>query len=235
VRAAGLLVMFGALFAPAQVPGLGPRWFVSSRGMLGRPAANADFREIERLERYLYFGVPYCGGLAPSAYAANVDVARQMSAYLGTVQTAATDPQARVAAARVAAAFGSFPCAYPGRQLPVITGPPPKPGDPPFALRSPDLGKVPDAEQETAADLQVRYDTDAARSASVWKSAETMRISLSGRGMSLNADTATAVGRLGPLYKEAADALQAHKWDDALSTLQAAEGTTQKVAKVVGN
>jgi len=210
MKAAGLLVIFGALLAPAQlVPG--PRWFVSSRGMLGRPPANADLREIERLERYLYFGVPYCGGLAAAAYAANLEVARQMSTYLATVQSAATDPQARVAAARVAAAFGAFPCAYPGRQLPVIAAPPPKPGDPPFALKSPDPGKVPDAEQEAAADVQVRYDTDAATSAKVWKNAETMRISLAGRGMSLNTDAATAVGRLGLLYKEAADALQAHK------------------------
>lgn len=116
----------------------------------------------------------------------------------------------------------------------MIEAPPPQPGDPPFSLRSPNLGKVPDAEQEAAADLQVRYDTDAARSAGVWKNAEVMRINLASRGLSLNSDTTAAVIRLKTLYDEAADAMQAHRWDEALSNLQAAEATTQRAAKVVG-
>jgi hypothetical protein len=203
--------------------------------MLGVPAANADAHEIQRMERYLIFGVPYCSGLAAAQYAANLAMARNMSAYLGTVSTTATDPEARAAAARVALAFSSFPCAYPGKQLPVIAPPPPKPGDPPFALISPNLGKVPDAEQETAADLAVRYDTDVARSAAAWKNAETLRLSLVQRGMTLNAQTASAVFRLKPLYDDAASALKAHNWDEALSNLQAAEATTQKIEATVGH
>jgi hypothetical protein len=132
-------------------------------------------------------------------------------------------------------AFSSFPCAYPGKQLPMILPPPPKPGDPPFALVSPDLGKVPDAEQESAADLAVRYDTDVVRSAAAWKNAETLRLSLVQRGMTLNAQTASAVLRLKPLYDDAATALKAHNWDEALSNLQAAEATTQKVESTVGH
>ena len=52
--------------------------------------------------------------------------------------------------------------------------------------------------------------------------------------MSLNAATASAFARFGPLYDEAAGELKDHKWDEALSNLQAAEATTQKIASVVG-
>jgi hypothetical protein len=203
--------------------------------MLGTPAANADAREIQRMERYLYFGVPYCGGLAASQYALNQAVARNMTSYLATVGTTATDPQARIAAARLGSMFSSFPCAYPGKQLPVVMPPPPKPGDPPFTLVSPDLGKVPEAEQETAADLSVRYDTDVARSAAAWKNAETLRLSLVQKGMTLNAQTASAVFRLKPLFDDATSALKAHNWEEALSNLQAAEATTQKIEATVGH
>ena len=228
-----VLLLLGALALPAQIiPG--PRWFRSASGMLGLPPANASAREMERLERYLYFGVPYCGALAAQQYAANAALARSMGPYLAAVGANAVDPQARVAALRVATAFSSFPCAYQGKHLPVMLEPPPQPGDAPFAVHAPDLGRVPDEEQETAADLVVRYDTSAARSATTWKNAEQIRLNLGTRGMGLNAATATAMGRLGPLYDEAAAALKAHKWDDALSTLQAAEATTQKIATVAG-
>jgi hypothetical protein len=202
--------------------------------MLGQPAAGISAREMERLERYLAFGVPYCGSLSARDYASNQDVARNMATYLATVSATATDLQARAAASRVAAAFSAFPCAYPGKQMPVVV-PPPQPGDPPFPLRAPDVGKVSDEQQETAADLLVRYDTDAARSATTWKNAEALRLSLAERGMSLNAPTAAAVGRLQLLYEQAATAIKEHNWDEALSNLQAAEATTQKVAAAVGH
>ena len=227
------LVLLSALCAQAQIPG--PRWYRSATGMLGVPAANADAHEIQRMERYLVFGASYCSGLAAVQYAANMAMARNMSSYLTSVSSTATDPQARVAALRVAAAFSSFPCAYPGKQLPVVAPPPPKPGDPPFTLVSPGLGKVPDAEQETAADLAVRYDNDVARSAAAWKNAETLRLSLVQRGMTLNTQTASAVFRLKPLYDDATTALKGHNWDEALSNLQAAETTTQKIEATVGH
>ncbi len=228
--AAFILIVVGAQAQPV----IGPRWMVSSRGLLGQPPANVSAREMERLERYLVFGASYCNALAAQQYAANMAVARSMSSYLATVSTTAADLQARAAAQRVALAFSSFPCAYQGKQLPVVPPVPPKPGDAPFSQRAPDLGKVPDEEQEMAADLVIRYDTDAARSAITWKNAETMRLSLAGRGMALNAATASAFVRLQPLYDEAAGELRDHKWDDALSTLKAAEATTDKIATVVG-
>ena len=52
--------------------------------------------------------------------------------------------------------------------------------------------------------------------------------------MSLNAQTASSLSRLQPLYEEATAELLAHKWDDALSTLKAIEATTQKIATTVG-
>src|SRR5207249_7733459 len=142
----------------------------------------------------------------------------------------ATDPQARVVAHRVASAFSAFPCAYPGRELPVEALPAPQPGDPPFALKAPALGKVADADQEAAADLLIRYDTDAARAGATWKNAETLRLSLAAQGMSLNAQTAASVARLQLLFGQAAAALRDRNWNEALSNLQGAEATTQKVA-----
>jgi hypothetical protein len=230
-----LLALAGLLTIGAQAQIPGPTWYRSASGMLGVPAARADWRELARMERYLYFGVPYCSGLAASVYAANMAMARNMSAYLATVSSGATDPQARMYAARLMGAYSSFPCAYPGKQLPVIPLPPPKPGDPPFLRGSPDLGKVPDAEQEMAADLVVRFDTDIARSAATWTAGEQVRLNLVQRGMTLNAQTATAMNRLAPLYDDAAAALKAHNWDEALSNLQAAEATTQKIQATVGH
>jgi len=225
-------LVLAVLTAQAQVI-VGPRWFRSANSMLGQPAGGISAREVERLERYLTFGVPYCGSLSAMDYASNQEVARRMATYLANVGATATDLQARAAAIRVAGAFSAFPCAYPGKQMPVEV-PPPQPGDPPFPLKAPDAGKVPDAQQETAADILVRYDTDAARSASAWKSAEALRLSLAERGMSLNAPAAAAVGRLQLLYEEAAAAIKEHNWAEALSSLQAAEATTQKVASSVG-
>ena len=217
----------------AQIPGA--MWYRSATGMMGLPAANASAHELERMERYLYFGVPYCGGLAAGAYAANLAMARSMGGYLAQVNATATDPQSRILAQRLMLGFNSFPCAYPGRQLPVMPPPPPpKAGEAPFISIAPDLGKIPDAEQETAADLVVRYDSDVARSAAVWKNGEQVRLNLVQRGMTLNAQSQSAMLRLQPLFNDAAAALKAHNWEEALSNLQAAEATTQKLSATVG-
>ena len=229
-----VLLTLAATLAQGQIiPG--PRWYRSANGLLGLPPANASAQELGRLEQYLVFSQASCASLTQQQYVANQAVARSMATYLAAVNANAADLQARAVASRLTLAFSGFPCAFPGKQVaPEKPAPPPQPGEPPFALRAPNLGPIPDEQQETAADLVIRYDTDAARSAGIWKNAEKMRISLAGRGMSLNAQTATAVGRFQLLYEEAAAELRDHKWDDALGTLQAAEATTQKVAAVVG-
>ena len=73
------------------------------------------------------------------------------------------------------------------------------------------------------------------RSAAIWKSGEQLRLNLVTRGMSLNAQTAGAMNRLLPLYQDAFNALRTHNWEEALSNLQAAEATTQKIAATVGH
>src|SRR5260370_3654632 len=134
MRSCLALVVLAALGAQAQPFGI-PRWQRSVTGMVGLPPANASAHELERLERYLYFGVPYCGGLAASAYAANLAVARSMGAYLAAVNTSPTYPQARLVALRLATSFSPLPCPDPRRPLPLITPPPPPPRAPPFSLK----------------------------------------------------------------------------------------------------
>ena len=138
MRCCFALLALTALGAQAQ-PLVGPRWYLASRGMLGMPAANVGARDVERLERYLVFGAPYCTALAAQQYAANLAVAQSMSAYLASVGATAVDMQARAAALRVAAAFSSFPCAYAGKKLPVIPLPPtsPRAAPPPLRWRAP--------------------------------------------------------------------------------------------------
>lgn len=109
------------------------------------------------------------------------------------------------------------------------------PGEAPFAASPPVLQNVPAADQDTARDLRQRYALDASRAATAWRNAEEMRRNLTAKGMSLNSQTAASLDRLGFFLDEAAEALRGHKWDDALSSLQAVEAETQKVAKSVGN
>ena len=91
------------------------------------------------------------------------------------------------------------------------------------------------ADQATARDLRERYANDASRAAIAQRNAEEIRRNLSAKGMSLNAQTAAAVDRLGLLLDEASEAMRDHRWDDALSNLQAVEATIEKINKTVGN
>jgi hypothetical protein len=76
---------------------------------------------------------------------------------------------------------------------------------------------------------------DASRADTARSNADAMRQRLAAKGMSLNAQTAAGVDNLGFLLHQAQDALRDHRWDDALSSLQAVEAQTQKVASTVGN
>jgi len=221
------------------VPGVGrnPLWRRNLMGAIGQQPGRATVRDIERIEQYMLAAAPYCTSLTPGDYESNRDLARQMTAYLMTVNTMATDPQTRAAALRASRAVAVFPCAFPQnqpKQPPGAPTPARSAGEPPFAQKAPELEGVTAADKETAADLRQRYESDAAKAAVVWRNAETMRQSLALRGMSLNADTDASVNRLKLFFEEAASALRDHKWDDALSSLQAAEATTQKAGKAVG-
>ena len=206
-------------------------------GVIGQQPGKATVRDIENIQQYMLSAAPYCMSLTPGDYESNRDLARQMTTYLMSVNAMATDPQLRAAAMRASRAVAAFPCAYPQAQPKAGPGPaaPPKQiSEPPFVQKAPELEGVAETEKEKADDLRQRYETDAAKAAVAWRNAETMRQSLASRGMSLNAETSASVGRLQLFLEEAATALRDHKWDDALSSLQAVEAVTQKVGKAVG-
>ncbi|HLG98023.1 MAG TPA: hypothetical protein VKX49_17035 [Bryobacteraceae bacterium] len=214
-----------------------PLWRRNLLGAIGQQPGRATVRDIQQIEQYMLSAAPYCTSLTPGDYEANRDLARQMTAYLMMVNSMATDPQTRAAALRASRAVAAFPCAFPQPQQakPQAAAPaPPSIGEPPFEQKAPQLDGVADADKDTANDLRMRYESDAAKAAVVWRNAETMRQSLAARGMSLNADTAASMSRLQLFLEEAATSLRDHKWDEALSSLQAVEATAQKAGKAVG-
>ena len=218
------------------VPGQ-PQWRRNLTGLLGQTPAKASVRDIEQMEQYMLSAAPYCTSLTPGDYEANRELARQMTAYLMMVNTMATDPQTRAAALRASRAVAIFPCAFPQQQpqpkAPAAT-PPRTSSEPPFEQKAPLLEGLAAADKDTAADLRSRYESDAVKAAVTWRNADTLRQSLAGRGMSLNAQTAASVNRFQLFFEEAATALREHRWNDARSSLQAVEAETQKVARAVG-
>jgi class 3 adenylate cyclase len=103
------------------------------------------------------------------------------------------------------------------------------------ATAAPASQEMSKADQATARDLRDRYNMDASRAATARSNAEAMRQSLAAKGMALNAQTAAAVDNMQILLDQASEALRDRRWDDALSSLQAVEAQTQKVARAVGN
>ena len=228
--------------AYAQVPGVPPSaWRQTFGGYLNRPPGSWTARDLQAFESQIALAGQYCTGLTPGDYESNREMVRQMAAYLATVQVAVNDPQMRTSLRRLTRSLAAFPCAYaviPGQQQqPAAAAPPPlpPPGEPPFTMSAPVLSNIPKADQDTAKELRERYSTDASHAATAWKNADQIRRNLSVKGQSLNAGTAAAVDRLKLLLDEAADALRDHKWDDALSSLQGVEATTQKINSTVGN
>ena len=237
MRFAATLFLCVAVYA--QVPGA-PNWRQSFTGLLNRPAGTLNVGDLQLLESQLALAGSYCVGLTPGDYEANRALVRQMATYLATVQVAAQDAQMRTSLRRLTRSLAAFPCAYgvvPGQPppSPAAPPPPPTPGEAPFAKSAPILQGVANGDQDTAKDLRERYEMDASHAATAWKNAEVIRQGLEAKGMSLNAQTAASIDHLKLFLDQAADALRDHKWDDALSSLQAVEAVTQKVTKAVGN
>ena len=222
------------------VPGV-PSWRQTFSGYLNRAPGSWTARDLAVLESQLALAGQYCTGLTPGDYEANRALVRQMTAYLATIQVAEKDAPTRTSLRRLTRSLAAFPCAYgvvvPGQQPTAAPAPPPPPppGEVPFTTVAPDLGNIPQADQDTAKDLRDRYASDAARAATSWKNADQVRRNLQVKGMSLNAQTAASVDRLKLLLDDAADALRNHRWDEALSSLQGVEATIDKVNKTVGN
>lgn len=248
MRTAGALLIFACLSGQAQnvpVPrpvnpagGVAdPVWRQNLTGFMRRPIANPTARDVEELRGYFLAAMPYCTGLSPNDYEANRALVRSMASYLATWNAAARDAETREAIGELTRSIAVFPCANPNTQ------PQPQQGKqaaapartpPPFALTAPALENVGAADKDTARELSSRYDTDAANAAAVWGNAETMKQNLARQGATLNVQAATSLGRFQLFFEQAEAALKEHRWDEALSSLQAVEGETQKVQKVVG-
>ncbi len=241
----GRLTLLPALLvsclAMAQNPsGQGaPQWRQTFNGILSKPPGAVNARDLRQLESELAVASQYCVGLTPGDYEANRELVRRMAAYMATVQAPAGDRRMNTSLNRISHSLTAFPCAFApagGEAAP----PPPQPvaanpGDPPFALKAPELQGVRKADLDQANDLRDRYNGDAARAASAWRNAVTIHQNLLASGMALNADTAGSLDRLKLDFDGAQDALRGHKWDDALASLQAAEYETQKIGKTAGN
>jgi hypothetical protein len=226
------LVALTCLGVQAQVPS-GLLWRRNLSGILGQSPAKVTSGDLGRFEQYLAGAGAYCSALTASDYAANRYMMQGMAAYVASMNQAARDPQMRASLGRISSGISAFPCSSAGTAGPGIP-PPPPPGEPPFAMQPPNVDNVAAADKETYSDLQARYRTDAARSASAWKSAQVMRASLAAQGATLNAVTEAAVSRFQLLFGLAAGNLLDRRWDEVLDNLQAAEAETAKVAKVVG-
>ena len=122
---------------PSGGPGIAGNslWRRNLLGAIGQQPGNATVRDIEQIEQYMLSAAPYCTSLTPGDYEANRELARQMTAYLMTVNTMATDPQTRAAALRASRAVAVFPCAFPQDQpnpAPGAPAPPKQASEPPF-------------------------------------------------------------------------------------------------------
>ena len=238
-------VFCAAAFAQAPVPGSAgatgaPNWRGTFRGLMNRRSGNVNARDLQMLQTQLALAGQYCVGLTPGDYEANRAMVRQMTAYLATIQVASGDEQMNTSLRQLRGSLASFPCAYalpPGAPPPgPAAAPPPRAaGEPPFSLEAPALTDVAKADQQTVNDLKERYSSVASRAASAWKNAETIRLGLVAKGMSLNADTQASVNHLKLFLDQATDALNQHDWTEAGAALDRCDYATQKVNKTVGN
>jgi hypothetical protein len=246
MRALAALVVFGGLAF-----GQSEDWRAALMDLPEHPTAN--LQDLTRFERHLSMSVPYFAALTPGDFEANRELIRRITVYMAGLDMlsrnpqVSRDPQMRAAIGRTRGLINQMRFAAPmGSFVPYganSSGQPqsqaqPKPAntvhEPPFALMAPRLGKVAPADVKVASELCARYDSDASKAAAAWQSAETLRVSLEGRGMSLNVQTATAVSRLQLYFDSAATALKESDWEEARTNLTRAEGETEKIFKTVG-
>src|SRR5260370_2442005 len=79
----------------------------------------------------------------------------------------------------------------------------------PFPLMPPSVAKVPAADKAQLEELREAYLNTASKAATAWQNAETIRLNLAARGMSLNAELARSLARM-QLYLQLA-------WSDLAS------------------
>lgn len=214
----------------------------------------ANLQDLQRFERHLTMAMPYFGTLTPGDYEANRELVRRIVMYQAGLDMLYRNPQVtrdplmRSAVGRVRNVIGQmrsyaiFSMAYGGaagasseprraeQPAPAVM----TKGEPPFSMNAPRLEKISAADAKIAHEICSLYETDAARSAAAWQSAETLRVSLEKQGMSLNVQTAASVGRLQLYFESAAASIRERDWEEARLNLQRAEGETEKIFRTVG-
>ena len=234
-----------------MVPGLHGedlRWRRSLDQLTARPAASARLQDVQRLDQYARTAT-----LTPGDYEANREAFRRVASYLAVVELLAHDPElrqlSRRANHRIALGLGlpwvdsraldSREPDYSSQQdyRPQDPVPQPLPAEPapaPFQRQAPGQRDVAAADQAMAGALQERYEFAAARGATAWQSAETIRRRLKDLGMDLNIQTSTSLARVRLYLETAYDALRDKAWDEATVNIARAEYETGKVFNTVG-
>ena len=231
-----------AVMAPV-LHGEDMRWRRSMDQLTARPAASARLVDVQRLDQYARTAT-----LTPGDYEANREAFRRVASYLAVVELLAHDPElrqlSRRANQRIALGLGlpwvdsrgpdySRPPDY-RPQDPVPQPLQAEPASAPFQRQAPGRHDVAAADQTLAGTLQERYEFAAARGATAWQSAETIRRRLKDLGMDLNIQTATSLARVRLYLETAYDALRDKAWDEASVNIARAEYETGKVLNAVG-
>ncbi len=104
----------------------------------------------------------------------------------------------------------------------------------PFPLMPPSVAKVPAADKAQLEELREAYLNTASKAATAWQNAETIRLNLAARGMSLNAELAGSLARMQLYLQLAVSDLESRTWADARQNIERADYQTEKVFKSVG-
>ena len=227
MRSFCILIACGAM-AVAQ------NWKNELMGVPDHPTAQ-NAGDVDRFVQNVQLATPYFATMTPGDFEANREMVRRMWAYtMGLEMMAKQNPMLRPAANRARRAMNAFPVGanmmfvQPAQQQgqKLHEPAPAKPGEAPFVMHAP--SGAPD-------DLSSRYDSTAARAATVWQNAEKMRLDLQSRGMSLNAVTSAAVARLQSDLDSAVRNIQSKNFSEANSSLDRADAEIEKISKVVGH
>lgn len=244
-----------AVFAAAQTP-QSDDWRSALMELPEHPTAN--LQDFNRFERQLTMAMPYFATLKPGDYEANREIVRRIIIYQAGLDMlyrnpqVSRDPLMRSTIGRMRNVIGQMrsygifmsmgmqmggtPQPAPSEEMPKRAAQSAGAGrhEPPFALVAPRLDHVAPADSKIASELCALYDTNAARAAAAWQSAETLRTSLENQGMSLNTQTAASLSRLQLYFDSAATALRESDWAEARSNLERAGYETEKIFKTVG-
>ena len=222
----------------------GQDWQSGLLGLPERAPAATGLGDVTRFQQNIHLAAPHLG--VPGNIHANRNYVRQMWLYLGGLEVMARQPGANRdfvnAVGRTRGLIYGMGLAYPywgigayGHTAAPPSEPPPvKSGEPPFSTTPPDLGNVPAAEKEQAAEMVSRYQLAVARAVASWKSADVMRQSLEARGMTLNTRVTEAVVRLQMFVEMAAGDLRRHDWTASGEDIEKIQYTTSQLASSVG-